>query len=138
MNRDLLVEEVNSILKTLKNKKMMNGEYEDLSIRQLTEEEITALDIEISSSIYELVIEFLADTSYDFPVGTILEVCRNEDDEVFNLLVAEDDEGETMWLNLDFTTYSNHDSDFYLYHEVLNFIKPDVLFKKIEEVIEEI
>lgn len=138
MNRELLIEEVNSILKTLKNKKMTNGEYEDLSIRQLTEEEITTLDIEISSSIYELVMEFLTATSYDFPVGTILEVCRNENDEILNLLIAEDDEGKTTWLNLDFTTYSGYDPNFYLYHEVLNFVQPDVIFKKIGEIINDI
>lgn len=129
MNKELLIEEVNEVMNTLKNQDWV--EEENLKIRQLTDYELKKIDVEISTYVYELVVEFLRSGKKEYEVGTLIKIRRYEDNEELYLLISENSDGNPIWLNLDLTLYCEYDPTFYDDCEVLAELSPNEVFNKI-------
>lgn len=131
MNKELLLEELDSVFEHLKKQDWI--EEEGLKLRPLTEVEMNTLDVEISNCIYDMVLDFLRNTPEEdkYPVGSLITVRRLEDDEKLHLFVSEDSDGNPIWLNQDLTCYSGYHPDFYNDHEVLGVSRLNIKFEEI-------
>lgn len=138
MNRELLLEELDKIFDTLKKQDWV--EKEGIKLRPLTQAEMNTLNVEISNCIYDMVLDFLRNTSIEdeYSTGTLIKVRRKEDNEKLYLLVSEDSNGDQMWLNTDLTLYSPYCHDFYSDHEVLDFSKINLDNQILEDFTDEI